>query len=139
MLKFYCKYLHHESDPKFFFDCLTNTISRNSKFSIGESASVYLVSKNENQQMVPFIFNPELVDGLSEDFYEKILRLVLDSHEKAQNLKTENIDESSDCSLQHDGELEGLIHSVMMGIQYKEFGVLDFVTQMTFRITTKQI
>jgi hypothetical protein len=99
----------------------------------------YLVKKQINNDLQPFQFKPKFIDGVSEEFYQKILKLILEAHEQAINLKTENTQESPDCSLQHDGELEGLIHSAMKGIQYQNYGVLDFVTHIVFRITTKQI
>jgi hypothetical protein len=104
-----------------------------------DSDNRFLVKKNINGDFQPFQFKPEFIDGVSEEFYKKILQIIFDAHERAVNIKTENEQELSDCSLQHDGELEGLIHSAIEGVHYKNYGVLDFVTHIVFRIATKQI
>jgi DNA-binding protein YbaB len=137
MLKFYCTYLNSNIDPIFFFECLKRTKDNNIMFSFVDGN--FLVKKQINGDFELFQVKPEFIDGLDEGFYHKILKLILDAHNKAINLKTENEKESSDCSLQHDGELEGLIHSAMMGIAYQNYGILDFVIHIVFRITTKQI
>ncbi|MDR2369055.1 MAG: hypothetical protein LBD63_00295 [Mycoplasmataceae bacterium] len=136
MLKFNCKYINAKKDPLFFFKCLKLTSKGNVNFSYDKKSGNYLVEKVRFQ---PFIFKPELIDGISENFYEKILKIILSAHDKAVNLETENTEELTDCSLQHQGELESLIHSVMQGIQYQNYDILDFVVQIVYKITTKQI
>lgn len=136
--KFYCFYINPDIDLEFFSKCLLKSIKQNSLFSYDDkNKRIYFCSRYKEK--IEFAFSPKVLDVCNIDFYNKVLEIINISHEKATLLKTIYINEPTDCSLQHKGKLEGLVHSAITKIYYEKFGILDFVSYIVFRIATKQI
>jgi hypothetical protein len=135
--KYFCKYINSKKDPTLFRECIKHSVTTNTLFKYDDGK--YFARVFSTNTFREFFVEPSLIDGTNKDFYEKILIIINKAHDLACKISTTNPEEQTDCSMQHDGELESLINSAMNKIQYGDYDVLEFVSYITYRIATKQI
>jgi hypothetical protein len=129
MKKINLVYFEKKIDQSFIDNVLTN--SENVSIFIKKDGELFSNSKFSDSQKLEI--NMKCI-SLDQNFSNKLIELIHLVHEIIPSIKTSDLAESQDYSLQHKGKIEAVVSSLVNKFSYENKGLLEFVSLLLIRI-----